>query len=70
MIGDQFNDDGSVDLLKRSSTRSSNLIWLAGFVFLLGSLIAIWPDAREQRRLAVRYDDADSPAAPASPRPR
>ena len=30
-----------------------NLIWLAGFVFLVGSLIALWPDAREQRRLAV-----------------
>ena len=32
-----------------------NLIWLAGFVFLLGSVIALWPDAREQRRLATRY---------------
>ena len=32
-----------------------NLIWLAGLVFLLGSLIALWPDAREQRRLAARY---------------
>jgi cytochrome c-type biogenesis protein CcmF len=32
-----------------------NLIWLAGFVFLGGALIALWPDAREQRRLALRY---------------
>jgi hypothetical protein len=32
-----------------------NLIWLAGGVFLLGSLIALWPDAREERRLAARY---------------
>jgi cytochrome c-type biogenesis protein CcmF len=32
-----------------------NLIWIAGVVFLLGSLIALWPDAREQRRLAERY---------------
>jgi cytochrome c-type biogenesis protein CcmF len=32
-----------------------NLIWLAGFVFVLGSLVALWPDAREERRLAVRY---------------
>jgi cytochrome c-type biogenesis protein CcmF len=32
-----------------------NLIWIAGFVFLGGALIALWPDAREQRRLAVRY---------------
>ena len=33
-----------------------NLIWLAGSVFLIGSLIALWPDAREQRRLAERYE--------------
>ena len=31
-----------------------NLIWLAGFVFLVGSLVALWPDAREQRRLVAR----------------
>ena len=31
-----------------------NLIWLAGIVFLLGSLVALWPDAREQRRLVAR----------------
>jgi cytochrome c-type biogenesis protein CcmF len=31
-----------------------NLIWVAGFVFLAGSLIAMWPDAREQRRLVAR----------------
>jgi cytochrome c-type biogenesis protein CcmF len=31
-----------------------NLIWIAGFVFLGGSLIAMWPDAREQRRLVAR----------------
>jgi hypothetical protein len=29
-----------------------NLIWLAGLVFVLGSLITLWPDAREERRLA------------------
>ena len=31
-----------------------NLIWIAGFIFLGGSLIALWPDAREQRRLVAR----------------
>jgi cytochrome c-type biogenesis protein CcmF len=31
-----------------------NLIWVAGIVFLLGSGIALWPDAREQRRLVAR----------------
>ncbi len=31
-----------------------NLVWIAGIVFVLGSLVALWPDAREQRRLAAR----------------
>jgi hypothetical protein len=31
-----------------------DLIWIAGAVFLLGSLIAMWPDAHERRRLARR----------------
>lgn len=31
-----------------------NLIWIAGYIFLGGSLIAMWPDAREQRRLVTR----------------
>jgi cytochrome c-type biogenesis protein CcmF len=32
-----------------------NLVWIAGFVFVFGSLVAMWPDAVEQRRLAERY---------------
>ena len=36
-----------------------NLIWLAGLVFLVGALVAMWPDAREQRRLARRFADRD-----------
>ena len=39
-----------------------NLIWIAGFVFLAGSLIALWPDAREQRRLALRYGGREAEA--------
>jgi len=35
-----------------------NLIWLSGLVFLLGSLIALWPDAREKRRLAAHGEPA------------
>jgi hypothetical protein len=37
-----------------------NLIWIAGIVFLLGSAVALWPDAREQRRLAARLVPATS----------
>jgi cytochrome c-type biogenesis protein CcmF len=32
-----------------------NLIWLAGIVFVIGSAVALWPDAREQRRLVARF---------------
>jgi cytochrome c-type biogenesis protein CcmF len=35
-----------------------NFIWVAGFVFLLGSGVALWPDAREQRRLVTRLAPA------------
>jgi len=41
-----------------------NLIWLAGFVFLLGSVITLWPDAREQRRLAGQTETGPVPATP------
>ncbi len=37
-----------------------NLIWIAGFIFLGGSLVAMWPDAREQRRLVARLSLARS----------
>jgi cytochrome c-type biogenesis protein CcmF len=51
LIGEQFNADGSV-VVKALVNPLVDLIWLAGFVFLFGSLVAMWPDEREQRRLA------------------
>jgi cytochrome c-type biogenesis protein CcmF len=57
LIADQVNADGSVDL-KALHNPLVNLIWLAGLVFVGGSLIALWPDAREERRLAERYAGA------------
>jgi cytochrome c-type biogenesis protein CcmF len=57
LIADQVNTDGSIDL-KALQKPLVNLIWLAGLVFLGGSLIALWPDAREERRLAERYEGA------------
>ena len=39
-----------------------NLIWLAGLVFLLGSVITLWPDRREQRRLVARASTVGLPA--------
>jgi cytochrome c-type biogenesis protein CcmF len=57
LIADQVNADGSLDL-KALQKPLVNLIWLAGLVFVGGSLIALWPDAREERRLAERYEGA------------
>ncbi len=53
VIADQFGDDGTV-FLKVLVNPLVNLIWLAALVFLAGSLITMWPDAREQRRLERR----------------
>jgi cytochrome c-type biogenesis protein CcmF len=68
VIGDEFkfgrgNTVSSV-YLKVLVKPLVNLIWLAGFVFLLGSLIALWPDALEQRRLATRAEPGPVPATP------
>jgi cytochrome c-type biogenesis protein CcmF len=65
VIAEQVRDDGAV-FFRVFVKPLVNLIWLAGFVFLLGSVITLWPDAREERRLATRYASArersDTPA--------
>ncbi len=57
LIADQINPDGSV-FFKALVKPLVNLIWLAGLVFIFGSLITLWPDAREARRLAARYAES------------
>src|SRR5262245_56538079 len=61
VIAEQVNGNGTVDV-RVFVKPLVNLIWLAGLVFLLGSVIALWPDGREQRRLAVRYGELGAPA--------
>jgi cytochrome c biogenesis factor len=39
-----------------------NLIWVGGVLFVFGALVAMWPDAVEQRRLAARYAAGAAPA--------
>jgi cytochrome c-type biogenesis protein CcmF len=67
-IGDVFT---TAQLVKKGSSNIDvkvfvkplvNLIWVAGFVFVAGALIAMWPDAVEQRRLAARYAAGAAPA--------
>jgi cytochrome c-type biogenesis protein CcmF len=61
VIPEQVNDDGTV-YFRIFVKPLVNLIWLAGLVFLLGSVIALWPDAREQRRLVARAGEVGVPA--------
>jgi len=57
VIADQVNADQSV-YFKVLVKPLVNLIWVAGFVFVGGALIALWPDARESRRYAERHERA------------
>jgi cytochrome c-type biogenesis protein CcmF len=54
VIAEEIRPDGTV-FFEVHVSPLVNLIWLAGAVFLLGSLVAMWPDAREQARPAERY---------------
>lgn len=61
VIAEQINPDGSV-YFRVFVKPLVNLIWLAGLVFLLGSVITLWPDRREQRRLVARTSEVGLPA--------
>jgi cytochrome c-type biogenesis protein CcmF len=61
VIADQINPDGTV-YFRVFVKPLVNLIWIAGFVFVLGSVITLWPDAREQRRLVARSYEVGIPA--------
>ena len=59
VIADQIDPGGAI-YFKVLVKPLVNFIWIAGFVFLAGALVALWPDAREQRRLAARYALAEA----------
>jgi cytochrome c-type biogenesis protein CcmF len=61
VIAEQIDPDGSV-YFRVFVKPLVNLIWLAGLVFLLGSVITLWPDRREQRRLVARASTVGLPA--------
>ena len=54
LIADQIDRSGTL-YLKALVKPLVNLIWAAGVLFVFGALVAMWPDAVEQRRLAERY---------------
>ena len=55
LIADQIDPGSNTLYLKALVKPLVNLIWAAGFLFVFGALVAMWPDAVEQRRLADRY---------------
>lgn len=61
VIAEQIDPDGGV-YFRVFVKPLVNLIWLAGLVFILGSLITLWPDRREQRRLVARASEVGIPA--------
>ncbi|HSI97780.1 MAG TPA: cytochrome c-type biogenesis CcmF C-terminal domain-containing protein, partial [Gaiellaceae bacterium] len=61
VIAEQIDADGGV-YFRVFVKPLVNLIWMAGLVFVLGSVIALWPDAREQRRLVARAREIGLPA--------
>ena len=61
VITEQIDPDGSI-YFRVFVKPLVNLIWVAGLVFLLGSVITLWPDAREQRRLVSRAGEIGVPA--------
>jgi cytochrome c-type biogenesis protein CcmF len=65
LVADRIDRDRSV-YFKVWVKPLVNLIWSGGFVFVLGSLVAMWPDAVEQRRLVERYGRGRARVAAAS----
>ncbi|HET9544018.1 MAG TPA: heme lyase CcmF/NrfE family subunit [Gaiellaceae bacterium] len=61
VIADSF--EGEAVFLEVFVNPLVNLIWLAGFVFLAGAVVTMWPDAREARRLARRFADGEAALA-------
>ena len=51
----ELKEFGALEGVKVIVNPLVDLIWLAGVVFLFGSFVALWPDAREERRL-VRHE--------------
>jgi cytochrome c-type biogenesis protein CcmF len=65
LILDAARPDGSVKI-KALINPMVNLIWIAALVFVIGALVAAWPDGREARRLARRYAEQPVAAQPAA----
>lgn len=60
VILDGIRSDGAVQI-KAFYKPVVALLWLAGFIFVGGVLLAVWPDEREARRILRRYTEEPLP---------
>lgn len=49
-------DNGEQVLVKVDVNPMTSWLWIGGLVMVAGGIIAMWPDRREERRLAARYE--------------
>jgi cytochrome c-type biogenesis protein CcmF len=49
-------DAGEQILVKVDINPLTSWLWIGGMVMVLGGVVAMWPDRREERRLAARYE--------------
>jgi len=54
MLG--YSEDSGEANIKVDINPLVSWLWIGGIVMMIGGLIAIWPDRREERRLAARYE--------------
>jgi cytochrome c-type biogenesis protein CcmF len=52
----QADEKGTQILLRVDINPLVSWLWVGGVVMVIGGIIAIWPDKRDQRRLATRYE--------------
>ena len=60
VILDGIRGDGAVQI-KAFYKPVVGLLWIAGFIFSAGVILCVWPDARERRRIAKRYNEESLP---------
>jgi cytochrome c-type biogenesis protein CcmF len=58
-----WEDGGATATFKAYVNPLINWLWIGGFVFILGTAVAAWPDPAEDRRLALASDSRRAVAA-------
>jgi cytochrome c-type biogenesis protein CcmF len=51
-----YQDDGGKVMVKLNINPLVTWLWIGSFFMIAGGLVSLWPDKREKRRLAARYE--------------